>query len=255
MRQMRTLFMVLFIALIAFYAGKTTQYSPTLPQVGVGGGPETSDNSTVVNIVEAVNPSVVTIALTAQIPSLRDGTQQVEGNIGSGFVLTTDGYVATNKHVVSAPIGEYSVLVNNQEYKVQQISRDPTNDIAILKINATNLHPLSLGDSAQVRLGENVIAIGTTLGEFSNSVTTGVVSGLHRNINADSSIDETTNLTNLIQTDAAINPGNSGGPLLNNRGQVIGLNTAIVGGAQNIGFVLPINSLKSFALSKGVTPQ
>jgi len=221
------------------------------PQVGIGGGPP--EGTSVVDIVEIANPSVVTIALSAEIPTLRRRTVHVEGNIGSGFVIIKDGYIATNKHVISLPADSYSVITNTgKTYQVEDMYRDPTNDLAILKVNADDLQPLVLGDSSQIKLGENVIAIGTTLGEFTNSVTTGVVSGLNRNISAESSMDGATNLKDLIQTDAAINPGNSGGPLLNGQGHVIGLNTAIVGGAQNIGFVLPINSLKTFASTKGI---
>lgn len=219
-----------------------------LPRVGVGGAPPLIDeSSSVVDIVNYATPSVVTIALSAEIPTRR-GSRLIEGNIGSGFVLSKDGYIATNSHVVSLDPANYTVIINNQQYKVEKIFKDANNDLAILKINADNLSPLHLGDSSKLKLGESVIAIGTPLGEFSNSVTTGVVSGVERTINAEAQFgSDEISLKNLIQTDAAINPGNSGGPLINAHGQVIGINTAIVGGAENIGFSIPVNALKQFA--------
>lgn len=219
-----------------------------LTQVGVGGGPETEGNSRtgITEIVTHVQPSVATITVRAEIPT--EGLKHletVEGNVGSGFVVAENGYIVTNNHVMLLPRENYTVVINGKEYSVEDVYDDPDNDLAVLKTNATDLAPLPLGDSSNLQLGEDVIAIGTTLGEFTNSVTTGVVSGLKRDIMAGSPIDGFTTLSDLIQTDAAINPGNSGGPLLNSRGEVIGINTAVVGGAQNIGFAIPVNALKN----------
>jgi serine protease Do len=145
--------------------------------------------------------------------------------------------------VVDDREADYQVFTNDgQEYDVVEIDRDPLNDLAILKIEAENLQPLPLGNSDELKVGQFVIAIGTALGEFRQTVTTGVVSGLGRGIIAGNLYGAVTEeLDNVIQTDAAINPGNSGGPLLNSAGQVIGVNVAVAQGSENVGFALPIN--------------
>ncbi|QQS39503.1 trypsin-like peptidase domain-containing protein [Candidatus Woesebacteria bacterium] len=212
--------------------------------------------SAIVMVAEEVSPSVVTVVI--QTPqrsilkfdpfsggisrSIDGGTPQ---DIGTGFVISEDGLIVTNKHVVSENQTYKVVTQDDKEYEVKTISRDPSNDIAIIKIDANNLKPVELGDSDQLKVGQYAIAIGTALGEFRHTVTTGVVSGLGRGITAGSAYEgfvET--LDNVIQTDAAINPGNSGGPLLNSQGQVIGVNVAVAQGAQNIGFAIPINIVK-----------
>jgi serine protease Do len=222
-----------------------------------------SEESVIIDVVKNVGPSVVTIAIQAnQQPQISNdffqffGQQQPSNdtnkpqNIGSGFIVSKDGFIVTNKHVVSDTSGSYYVTtVGKKEYKVQKIYRDPLNDIAILKIdpsvNSEQLKPVELGDSAHLQVGQMVIAIGTALGEFNNTVTTGVISGLGRGITAGSVFEGyAEQLDNVIQTDAAINPGNSGGPLLNSGGQVIGVNTAVSQSGQNIGFALPINVIK-----------
>lgn len=133
----------------------------------------------------------------------------------------------------------------NKEYKVVKIYRDPETDLAIIKVNGLNKPALPLGDSDKIRVGESVIAIGTALGEFRHTVTAGVVSGLGRGITAGDGFFMLEKLDNVIQTDAAINPGNSGGPLINSRGEVIGVNVAVTQGAENIGFAIPINLVKT----------
>jgi serine protease Do len=172
--------------------------------------------------------------------------QQTEQNIGSGFIVRPDGLVLTNRHVVSDTQADYSVITNSgQEYPVRQIYQDPNNDLAILKIDASNLDPIKLGDSSRLRLGETVVAIGTPLGEFTNTVTQGIISGLGRGIVAGSRYEGyVEKLDNVIQTDAAINPGNSGGPLINSLGEVIGINTAVSQEGQNIGFAIPVNVVR-----------
>lgn len=231
-----------------FTAQRNQPVDSSLPEVGIGGAPNTSEPPGVTDVVEYAKPSVATIALTAEIPSFRGGTRTVAGNVGSGFVIRANGYIATNKHVVSLSADEYSVIINEDEhYTVTDVYEDPDDDIAILKIDAQDLRPLPLGDSSKLKLGEMVIAIGTPLGEFANSVTTGVVSGVNRSVEAQSYDGFTQEISGLIQTDAAINPGNSGGPLLNAKGEVIGINTAVAGEAQNIGFAIPVNKLKEFA--------
>lgn len=215
-----------------------------------------TEESVVIEVAEKVSPSVVTVSV--QTPKRRilefspfGGLQsRIEGgepqDIGTGFIVVADGLIVTNKHVVSVAQASYKVITkDNKEYEVKQISRDPSNDIAVLKIDASGLIPVELGDSSDLKVGQFVIAIGTALGEFRHTVTTGVISGLGRGITAGSVFEGyVERLDDVIQTDAAINPGNSGGPLLNSVGQVIGINVAVAQGAQNIGFAIPINVVK-----------
>lgn len=165
---------------------------------------------------------------------------------GSGFIVHPDGLILTNKHVVYDTDAEYTVLLNDErEFPAKVLSRDPINDVAVLKIEAKNLPAVQLGDSHNIELGQTVVAIGNALGLFSNTVSKGIVSGLGRKISAalgQEGLIE--NLRHVIQTDVAINQGNSGGPLVNLEGEVVGINTAIIFGAQNIGFALPINWAK-----------
>ncbi|GIW63242.1 MAG: hypothetical protein KatS3mg091_044 [Patescibacteria group bacterium] len=219
-----------------------------------------TEESTIIDVVENSLPSVVTVSIKQnrgsqgyifdpfnpfspfqEIP--QDNEPQ---NIGSGFIVSEDGLIITNKHVVSETNATYIVITNdNKEYEVKNIYRDPLNDLAILKIEANNLKPLQLGNSDNLKLGQLAIAIGTPLGEFRNTVTAGIISGLGRGITAGSPFEGfVERLDNVIQTDAAINPGNSGGPLLNSKGQVIGVNTAVALNGQNIGFAIPINVVK-----------
>ncbi len=166
---------------------------------------------------------------------------------GSGFIVDSSGIIISNRHVVSDPYSKYTVITNeNKKLQASVLARDPMSDIAILKIEDHNEFPfLRLGDSSVLELGESVIAIGNALGIFQNTVSSGIISGLSRSITAQ--IDTKSPLQEihgLIQTDAAINPGNSGGPLVNLKGEVIGINIAVIAGAANIGFALPINAIK-----------
>jgi serine protease Do len=223
-----------------------------------------SEENARVSVIEATLPSVVTIGIKQTIstrpqlevnpfdffaqPKIRPGQKKnIEQNIGSGFVVTTDGIIVTNKHVVDTEGATFTVLTNDKKtYSVEKIYKDPLNDLAILKINAENLKAIPLGDSEKLKLGQSVIAVGTPLGEFTNSVTTGIISGLGRGITAGSPFESSVEkLDNIIQTDAAISPGNSGGPLLNSRGEVIGVNTAVSSEGQNIGFTIPVNVVKT----------
>lgn len=222
-----------------------------------------TEESVVITAVKEVSPSVVTVVQESSPLSNQEFNfgpfsifgipqqQEKPQGIGSGFIVTTDGLVITSKHVVSDSNSKYQIITSNdKKYKVEKIFRDPLNDVAILQINKSehpeqNLKPVALGDSSKLQVGQFVIAIGTALGEFRSTVTTGVISGLGRGITAGSEFQGyVERLDNVIQTDAAINPGNSGGPLLNSSSQVIGVNTAIAQGGQNIGFALPINIIK-----------
>ena len=171
-------------------------------------------------------------------------TQKKETGGGSGFVISDDGLILTNKHVVSDADAEYTVFTNDgKKYPAKVVAKDPNNDIAVLKVEAT-LPAAKLGDSDNLRLGQTTIAIGNALGEFRNTVSVGVLSGLSRTVTASGAGIGVEKIDGVLQTDAAINLGNSGGPLLNLRGEVIGINTAIASGAQNIGFAIPINHAK-----------
>lgn len=234
-------------------------YKPTVSQPVL----VTSEENIITSVVKKSLPSVVTIGIDTtiqQLPSFRfnpfdpyaplqqvPGRQQeIKQNIGSGFIVSNDGLIITNKHVVGDTEAKYKVITNDDKvYDVVNIYRDTANDLAILKINASNLAPLDLGDSSSLVLGQTVVAVGTPLGEFKNTVTAGIVSGLGRGITAGSPFSGSgETLNGVIQTDAAISPGNSGGPLLNSSAQVIGVNTAIASEGQNIGFALPVNEVK-----------
>lgn len=216
------------------------------------------EESVVIDIAEKVSPSVVTVSIETPRRRILEFnpfgggfSQRYEGgeeqDIGSGFIVSKDGLIITNRHVVDDETSTYKVITQDgKEYEVTQISRDPSNDIAIIKIDASGLEPIELGTSENLKVGQFVIAIGTALGEFRHTVTTGVVSGLGRGITAGSVYEGyVERLDDVIQTDAAINPGNSGGPLLNSAGQVIGVNVAVAAGAENIGFAIPIDVVKS----------
>lgn len=215
-----------------------------------------NEESIVIDIAEKASPSVVTVSIQTpqrnviQFNPFGGFSQRTQGgtpqDIGSGFVVSSDGLIVTNKHVVSDENAKYKVITRDgKEYDVQTINRDPANDLAIVKIDASGLIPLEMGSSDNLKVGQFVMAIGTALGEFRHTVTTGVISGLGRGITAGDPLEGSAEkLDDVIQTDAAINPGNSGGPLLNSAGQVVGVNVAVAEGAQNIGFALPVNILK-----------
>ncbi len=210
-----------------------------------------AEGEVVTDIAKQVSPSVVSITFEAAVSGGYFGTSYEQG-AGTGIILSKDGYILTNKHVLPSGASNVKVIANDGTTydKVTIVGRDPINDLAFLKISGVNnLTPAKLGDSAQLTVGNKVVAIGNALGQFQTTVTSGIVSGINRSITAG---DETSseNLSNLIQTDAAINPGNSGGPLVNINGEVIGINTAVSQGAEGIGFAIPINEAKG--LIKGV---
>lgn len=222
----------------------------------------------VADVAEVASESVVTVSIKRQQPimqtlpgffnfSVPSGeVEEVQQDIGTGFVVDSSGLVVTNKHVVNGTGAEYKIIdKTGAEHTVEKIYRDPSNDLAILQISDANLEPLALGDSSGVRVGEDVIAIGTALGEFRHTVTTGVISGIGRSITAGDGFSQFEELQNVLQTDAAINPGNSGGPLLNNKGEVIGVNVAVSASAQNVGFALPINVVKDSIANFNETGQ
>lgn len=197
-------------------------------------------------LVEKTSPTVVSI-VTSQVSGQGFFQQEVEG-AGTGIVISEDGYILTNKHVISEARSVQVVMSDGTRYSdVTVVGSDPLNDIAFLKVkNVSDLKVATLGDSGAMRVGQDVIAIGNSLGQYQNTVTSGIVSGLGRPVTAASSElnSRVESLTDLLQTDAAINPGNSGGPLINSAGQVVGINTAIAADAQGIGFAIPINAAK-----------
>ncbi|OGD32029.1 hypothetical protein A3C91_01580 [Candidatus Azambacteria bacterium RIFCSPHIGHO2_02_FULL_52_12] len=235
------------------------------PQVIEKYVPQTTQEQMTVDIVKRSQDAVVSVIATKDLPVLEQyfydpfggfgggfqipqyrqkGTEKKEVSSGTGFVVSSDGLILTNKHVVSEEGAEFTALLNNgDKYPAKVLATDPVQDIAIVKIEKKNLPFLELGDSDTIATGQTVIAIGNALGEFRNTVSIGVISGLRRTITAQGGGTSET-LDDLIQTDAAINPGNSGGPLINLNGKVIGINTAMSQAAQNIGFALPINKAK-----------
>lgn len=180
------------------------------------------------------------------LSAMADDHHMVEIGGGSGCIVDPNGLVLTNKHVVDDEGAEYTVILNDERrFKANILTRDPINDIAILKIDAKNLPFLKLGDTRGMELGQGVIAIGNALGMFKNTVSLGIISGLSRSITAQMDPNAPQQeMRGLIQTDAAINPGNSGGPLVDSKGRVIGVNVAIISGAQSIGFAIPVNTAK-----------
>jgi len=221
------------------------------------------EESVAIKVVEKATPSVVTVSINKDVVNTNtldlfqqffggssysqpeSSVENVEQDIGTGFIISTDGLIVTNKHVVSDTTAKYKVVIGKDEnVDVVNIYRDPVNDLAILKVDKTDLTPVEMGDSDQIKVGQTVIAIGTALGEFRSTVTKGVISGLGRGITAGDYTTGLEKLEDVIQTDAAINPGNSGGPLFDSTGQVIGVNVAVSQNGQSIGFALPINLVK-----------
>jgi len=228
----------------------------------------------IVDAVKKTNPAVVSIIISKEIPTYeviidpnnqknvfgeifpnfpfditpqyrQNGTEKKEIGGGSGFFVTSDGLIVTNRHVVEDKEAFFTVFTNDgKSHEATVIARDPILDIALIKIEGVGFPYLSLGNSDSLLAGQTVIAIGNALGEFSNTVSVGVISGLSRSVTAGSSFGKAELLDHVIQTDAAINPGNSGGPLLDLSGRVIGVNVAVVQGSQGVGFALPINSVK-----------
>ena len=197
------------------------------------------------SIAEVANrlaPAVVSILVEGRSSSVSAGT---------GMIITSDGYILTNKHVVDGARSITIITDDNDTYEnVKLVGTDPTNDVAILKVNAKDLPTVILGDSKTIIIGQQVIAIGNALGQYQNTITSGIISGLGRSLTAYSSdYSMSEELSDMIQTDAAINAGNSGGPLVNAAGEVIGINTAVSSEGSNLGFAIPISSVKGLIKS------
>lgn len=270
---------IIFISILSFLAGIVGSFagiaiiasSTTIQQAlgittggsGISVSPRVEsitvkEDSGVIDAVKKVTPSVVSIIYTKDVRVINpflspfddggDTVEQQQGG-GTGFIITSDGLIATNRHVADIDGAKYSVITaDGKKFDAKVISKDPIYDFAILKIDAKGLPTVEFGDSDELEIGQRVIAVGNTLGEFQNSVTVGVLSGKERTIEAtDQTGLSVQSIDNLLQTDAAINEGNSGGPLVNLKGQVIGINTATAakGQAEGVGFAIPINSLKT----------
>jgi serine protease Do len=182
-----------------------------------------------------------------RIPVYRQkGIERQKVGAGTGFLIRKEGYILTNRHVVQDQAADYTILLaNGTQQTAQVVLRDTENDIALLKIPGGAYAIEELGDSNKLQLGQAVFAVGNALGEYSNSVSVGIISGLNRTIEASTNSGTTEKLTGIIQTDAAINPGNSGGPLVDLQGKVVGVNVATVLGSNSISFSIPINSVKA----------
>lgn len=227
-----------------FFSSTTSSVSTPLTAAVDGNRTITDEESSIAAVAEKVGPSVVSVITQVQARGYY-GTTSAEA-AGTGIVVSADGYIMTNNHVVENAETVSIVDSTGALYEdVEVIGRDPLNDVAFLKVSSdTEFTPAVLGNSSTIRTGQQVIAIGNALGQYSNTVTSGIISGTGRPITASTGSGATETLTDLIQTDASINQGNSGGPLVNLAGQVIGINTAIIEDANGIGFSIPINSTK-----------
>lgn len=204
------------------------------------------ESSAIIDVVNRVGPSVVNVVTSEDAVDIDGEIHEVELGAGSGIIIKSDGLILTNKHVVEDGAHISVTLADGREFKdATVVGRDPLNDIAFIKINAKDLPVADLGDSDQVVVGQRVVAIGNALGEFDHTVTSGIISGVGRPVTTEDGFTEAERLKDVLQTDAAINPGNSGGPLVDVEGRVIGINTAVAGGAENIGFAIPVNQAKA----------
>ncbi|MBR2709209.1 trypsin-like peptidase domain-containing protein [Candidatus Saccharibacteria bacterium] len=213
---------------------------------GADGNSANFTDGSIADIAEKVSKSVVSI-ITSTTTKNYFGQDYASSAAGTGVIATADGYIITNKHVINGANKVIVILDDGTQYEdVEVVAVDPLDDIAYLKINSvSDLTPATLGDSKTISVGQQVIAIGNALGEYQNTVTAGIISGTGRSVTAsDGSGTNVETLTDMIQTDAAINSGNSGGPLVNAAGEVIGINTATSSSAENVGFAIPISSVK-----------
>lgn len=220
--------------------------TPITFSYGENGNSMNFTEGSIADIASKVTPGVVSIVTEVNTTGFF-GQTSTSTAAGTGMIVTKDGYVLTNKHVISGANKIQVVLDDGTTYNdVEVITIDPLNDVAFLKIkDASDLPTVKLGDSKTITAGQQVIAIGNALGQFQNTITSGIISGTGRSITATGSdYSSSENLTDMIQTDAAINSGNSGGPLVNAAGEVIGINTATSSDADGIGFAIPISSVK-----------
>jgi S1-C subfamily serine protease len=238
------------LSAVGTYAAITLTAKPAAAAATAAGGSgaaqqvSVTESDAIVRVASLVKPSVVTI--TSSGASGLSPFSVPSTGVGSGFIVSANGLILTNNHVVTGATSLTVVLYDNRSLTATVVSADSTHDLALVKVDATGLTPVTLGDSSSVQVGQLAIAIGSPLGTFTDSVTQGIVSGLNRSITvSDPSTRSQEDLSGLIQTDAAINPGNSGGPLLDASGSVIGIITASSSNAQDMGFAIPINQAKA----------
>lgn len=275
----QTLALLLAVSLVGGIVGGAVA-TPLLEQVWDGDDGEDEDGflstvkrevvreeSAIISVVDTVSPAVVSVIIYKKLGSIFNRTgsfvfdfgllpplSQDDGELrptggGSGFIVEQDGLIVTNRHVVEDKQATYRVVLNDgREFDAEVKAIDPILDFALLKINASGLPTVQLGDSDGIRIGQTAIAIGNVLSEFSNTVTSGIISGINRRVVAGDGVTSEV-IEEAIQTDAAINPGNSGGPLVNLRGEVIGINTAVSQAGQLLGFAIPINATKPLLAS------
>jgi serine protease Do len=225
-----------------------TQIAPAANVVTSGfGSAKTTSATTVQNadltsVIAEAQKSVVTITANGMTTDRFSPFGQPTGGIGSGIVVSADGYILTNRHVVEGAQTLSVELQDGTTYDARLIEQAADNDLALIKVDATGLTAATIADSSAAQIGETTLAIGSPLGTYTETVTRGILSGIGRDVTVQDELSgRPTTLHNLMQTDAAINPGNSGGPLLNATGAVIGINTAVAGGAQGLGFAIPID--------------
>ncbi|MBI2024296.1 trypsin-like peptidase domain-containing protein [Candidatus Giovannonibacteria bacterium] len=269
---------ILLVLLVSFVTSILTGVaSVVLFTQGAGKPAEVLDNpprnveQAIIKIVDNVSPAVVSVIATKDVPVIEQyytspfegddsfggffpdfsvpryrqkGTERKQVSAGTGFFVSEDGSIITNRHVVEDRVADYSVIMNDgKKLNAKVLARDPVKDIAVLKVDGSDYKYIQLGDSGSLKVGQTVVAIGNALGEFQNTVSVGVISGLSRTITASGESGPEV-LGQVIQTDAAINPGNSGGPLLDITGRAIGINSAVASGAENIGFAIPVSGVE-----------
>jgi serine protease Do len=248
---------------------KNNNNAPAAANVNAANNYNGGGDNGIAGMVKRVSPSVVSIIISKEVSAnpmgnifnigpftfnMGGGNPQGDSNAptqkqtvggGSGFIVSADGLIVTNRHVVEDATATYTVVTaDGKKHDATVVARDTVIDLALIKIDGTNYPALSLGDSDTLQIGDTVVAIGNALGEFSNTVTRGIVSGLNRRLVAGGTMSGSEEIDGAIQTDAAINPGNSGGPLLTLDGKVIGVNTAVSESGQSVGFAIPINTAK-----------
>lgn len=240
-------FSVVILGLLSGFGGSLlySKLQTPLTQLTRGSGQDgnlivSSEEEDIASVAAKVSPSVVSVVTAVQSRGF-----DAQQGAGTGIIIRDDGFIMTNKHVISDATNVAVVTADGTTYdNVKIVGTDPLNDVAFLKIDgAKNLKAAEIGDSGSIRIGQKVVAIGNALGQYQNTVTSGIISGTGRPVAAQAG-ETVETLTDLLQTDASINPGNSGGPLVNVAGQVIGINTAIASDAAGIGFAIPINATK-----------
>jgi serine protease Do len=219
--------------------------APTAPPTAADPAATTDQPQDLTDVVAAARASVVTITTQGVSTGRFSPFNMPSSGVGSGIVVSASGLILTNYHVVQGAQRLTVETTDDQQLSARIVATDETHDLAVIRTEGATLTPMMLGDSDEIEVGQTVLAIGSPLGEFTETVTRGIVSALDRSITvSNEATGAAQRLSGLIQTDAAINPGNSGGPLIDERGQVVGINSAVSRAAEGIGFAVPINAAK-----------